>query len=41
MTTVEPGTARSSGVSYQELLNTDAHPVPEVLRLELAASSVT
>ncbi len=27
-------TARSSGISYQELLDTDTHPVPEVLRLE-------
>ena len=33
-TAVEPGTARSPGVSYQELLDTDPHPVPEVLRLE-------
>jgi phenylpropionate dioxygenase-like ring-hydroxylating dioxygenase large terminal subunit len=33
-TTTEPGIARSSGISYQELLDTDTHPVPEVLRLE-------
>ena len=32
--TVEPGTARSPGVSYQELLDSDPRPVPEVLRLE-------
>ncbi len=29
-----PGTARSPGISYQELLDTDTHEVPEVLRLE-------
>lgn len=29
----EPG-ARSPGVSYQDLLATDTHPVPDVLRLE-------
>jgi phenylpropionate dioxygenase-like ring-hydroxylating dioxygenase large terminal subunit len=35
MTTVaEPGTARSPGVSYQELLDTDTHKVPDVLRWE-------
>src|SRR5438132_6248341 len=33
-TTLEPGTARSPGISYQALLDTDTHPVPEVLRLE-------
>jgi hypothetical protein len=30
----QPGTARSPGISYQELLDTDTHPVPVVLRLE-------
>jgi len=30
----EPGTARSPGITYQELLDTDTHPVPAVLRLE-------
>ena len=30
----EPGAARSPGLSYQELLDTDTHPVPDVLRLE-------
>jgi nitrite reductase/ring-hydroxylating ferredoxin subunit len=30
----EPGTARSPGVTYQELLDADTHPVPAVLRLE-------
>ena len=25
---------RSDGVSYQDLLNTDSHPVPAVLRRE-------
>jgi phenylpropionate dioxygenase-like ring-hydroxylating dioxygenase large terminal subunit len=34
MTTTEPRTARSPGITYQELLDTDTHPVPEVLRLE-------
>jgi len=29
-----PGQARSSGPSYQQLLDTDSRPVPEVLRLE-------
>lgn len=29
-----PGVARSPGVTYQELLDTDTHEVPEVLRLE-------
>ena len=33
-TTAEPGTARSPGISYQELLDTDTHKVPEVLRWE-------
>ena len=31
---VDAGTARSPGLSYQDLLDTDTHPVPEVLRLE-------
>jgi phenylpropionate dioxygenase-like ring-hydroxylating dioxygenase large terminal subunit len=34
MTTTEPRPARSPGVSYQELLDDDTHPVPDVLRLE-------
>lgn len=34
MTTLEPRPARSPGVSYQELLDADTHPVPAVLRLE-------
>ena len=34
MTSTEPGLARSPGISYQELLDTDTHPVPSVLRLE-------
>lgn len=29
-----PGAARSPGITYQQLLDTDTHPVPEVLRLE-------
>ena len=29
-----PGEARSPGISYQQLLDTDTRPVPEVLRLE-------
>ena len=33
-TTDEPGAARSPGITYQQLLDTDTHPVPEVLRLE-------
>ena len=33
----EPGQGgRSSGISYQELLDTDSRPVPDVLRLESA-----
>ncbi len=32
--TAQPGGARSPGVSYQELLDADTHPVPEVLRLQ-------
>ena len=31
-----PGGARSSGISYQELLDSDSRPVPEVLRWESA-----
>jgi phenylpropionate dioxygenase-like ring-hydroxylating dioxygenase large terminal subunit len=31
--TAEPGQARSRGLSYQELLDTDTHPVPDVLRM--------
>ena len=34
MGTPEPGTARSPGVSYQRLLDSDSRPVPAVLRLE-------
>ena len=34
MTVVEPRPARSPGVTYQELLDADTHPVPEVLRRE-------
>ena len=33
-TTGEPGTARSPGITYQQLLDADTHPVPDVLRLE-------
>jgi phenylpropionate dioxygenase-like ring-hydroxylating dioxygenase large terminal subunit len=29
-----PGDARSPGITYQQLLDTDTHPVPAVLRLE-------
>jgi phenylpropionate dioxygenase-like ring-hydroxylating dioxygenase large terminal subunit len=29
-----PGAARSPGISYQQLLDTDTHPVPAVLRIE-------
>ena len=37
LTTLEPGHGpRSSGISYQELLDTDTRPVPEVLRLQSA-----
>jgi phenylpropionate dioxygenase-like ring-hydroxylating dioxygenase large terminal subunit len=34
--TIEPelGAARSPGITYQQLLDTDTHPVPAVLRLE-------
>ncbi len=32
--TDQPGAARSPGVTYQELLEADTHPVPDVLRLE-------
>lgn len=34
MSPTQPGSARSPGISYQELLDADTHPVPEVLRLE-------
>lgn len=34
MTVTDPTTARSPGLTYQQLLDTDTHPVPEVLRLE-------
>jgi phenylpropionate dioxygenase-like ring-hydroxylating dioxygenase large terminal subunit len=34
MTVTEPRPARSPGITYQELLDTDTHPVPDVLRLE-------
>jgi phenylpropionate dioxygenase-like ring-hydroxylating dioxygenase large terminal subunit len=34
MTVTEPRPARSPGISYQELLDTDTHPVPPVLRWE-------
>jgi phenylpropionate dioxygenase-like ring-hydroxylating dioxygenase large terminal subunit len=34
MTALDPRPARSPGITYQELLDTDTHPVPEVLRLE-------
>ena len=34
MTVLEPRQARSPGVTYQELLDADTHPVPEVLRRE-------
>ena len=34
----EPGQARSHGLSYPELLDTDTHPVPAILRLESPAS---
>ena len=30
----EPGVARSPGLSYQQLLDTDTHEVPKVLREE-------
>jgi phenylpropionate dioxygenase-like ring-hydroxylating dioxygenase large terminal subunit len=30
----EPGLARSPGITYQQLLDTDTHPVPDVLRIE-------
>ncbi len=34
MTETRTGTARSAGVSYQELLARDSHPVPEIFRTE-------
>ena len=33
----ERGVARSPGITYQQLLDTDTHPVPAVLRLETPA----
>lgn len=32
MTTIDPARPRSSAISYQEILDTDTHPVPGVLR---------
>ena len=37
---IEPGGPRSGGISYQELLDTDTRPVPEVLRLQSARRRV-
>jgi phenylpropionate dioxygenase-like ring-hydroxylating dioxygenase large terminal subunit len=34
MTVTEPGAARSPGITYQQLLDTDTHEVPAVLRIE-------
>ena len=34
MTSTEPRLARSPGLTYQDLLDADTHPVPDVLRLE-------
>jgi phenylpropionate dioxygenase-like ring-hydroxylating dioxygenase large terminal subunit len=34
MTTTDPTTQRSPGLTYQQLLDADTHPVPDVLRLE-------
>ena len=34
MTTTDPQTARSPGISYQGLLDTDTHTVPDALRQE-------
>ena len=34
MTTASPGAARSPGVTFQQLLDADTHPVPDVLRLQ-------
>src|SRR4051812_38798706 len=34
MTATQPRPARSPGITYQELLDADTHPVPDVLRLE-------
>jgi phenylpropionate dioxygenase-like ring-hydroxylating dioxygenase large terminal subunit len=34
MTVAEPRLARSPGITYQQLLDDDTHPVPDVLRLE-------
>ena len=33
-TTDEPGVARSPGITYQQLLDTDSKDVPAVLRLD-------
>ena len=34
MTVTEKGTARSPGISYQQLLDADTHEVPKILREE-------
>ena len=34
MTLADPRQARSPGITYQQLLDADTHPVPDVLRLE-------
>jgi len=34
MSATETRLARSPGVSYQQLLDADTHPVPDVLRLQ-------
>jgi phenylpropionate dioxygenase-like ring-hydroxylating dioxygenase large terminal subunit len=34
MTSTDPRLARSPGLTYQDLLDADTHPVPEVLRLQ-------
>jgi len=34
VTATDPDVARSPGISYQQLLDLDTHPVPDVLRLE-------
>jgi len=34
MTATDSGIRKSPGITYQELLDTDTHPVPDVLRLE-------
>lgn len=38
MTVAEPRSTRSPGLSYQDLLDTDTHPVPEVLRWQAPPS---